>query len=415
MTITAPSENIEVSGYKSFSRDQLKEFTEVQTWLKTIGRSSVGIYTNALKKFCEFSGKDPEELILMRDKETRNPDPNSRTGVRDLILDFRRYLEMENYAPKTINALDGSVRSFFTAVLGTAGMINVKNYRNRDVSTKKDLVPTIEELKRMVDVGNLSEKIRILFIAQTGMRISDALKLKVGDIQRELELGRVPLAISYLPKKDRESIGERITFLASDGVEILKRYLEWRQRKGENLTSESPLFVGRTKRGNKSLTQQKFNKMLKNIAAKAGLDGDNKYGVVRSHSLRKFFITQLTNHGVEDKIINFLTCHKISEVDRVYWSRRIDELRNIYAQRQQYLNPINHRREYDLNKLKDIKAKIRELERRIRYLEKIKTNSGDYDAIIVTSEEKIVELVKLGYDCQPVGTSRWIMRRQICP
>ena len=135
--------------------------------------------------------------------------------------------------------------------------------------------------------------------------------------------------------------------------------------------------------------------------------------VVRSHSLRKFFITQLTNHGVEDKIINFLTCHKISEVDRVYWSRRIDELRNIYAQWQQYLNPINYKREYDLNKLKDIKAKIRELERKIKYLEKIKSNPGSCDAILVTSEEKIVEFAKLGYDCQLVGISRWLMRRQI--
>ena len=115
-------------------------------------------------------------------------------------------------------------------------MINVKNYRNREVAIKKDLVPTLEELRKMVDICNLPEKLRILFIAQAGMRISDALKLKIGDIQRELELGRVPLAISYLPQKDRESIGERITVLASDGVEILKRYLEWRQRKGENVT-----------------------------------------------------------------------------------------------------------------------------------------------------------------------------------
>ena len=60
---------------------------------------------------------------------------------------------------------------------------------------------------------------------------------------------------------------------------------------GEKLTSESPLFVGRTRRGNKPLTQQKFNKMLKDIAAKAGLNGDGKYGIIRAHSLRKFFIT----------------------------------------------------------------------------------------------------------------------------
>ena len=263
----------------------------MQTWLKIIGKSSAGLYLNALKKFCDFSEKNPHELILMRDKETRNSDPNSRTGVRDLILDFRRYLETEKYSPKTINAIDGSVRSFFTAVLGKSGAINVKNYRNREVAIKKDLVPTLEELRKMIDVCSLPEKRRILLIAQTGMRISDALKLKIGDIQRELELGRVPLAISYLPKKDRESIGERITFLASDGVELLKRYLEMRQRKGEDLTPESPLFIGRTRRGNKPLTQQKFNKMLKNITAKAGLNGDGKYGVIRTYSLRKFFIT----------------------------------------------------------------------------------------------------------------------------
>lgn len=186
MTIK-PQGQIEGSSYKVFSKNQLQEFVEVQTWLKTIGKSSVNLYLNALKKFCEFSGKNPGELILLRDKETRNPDPNGRTGVRDLIFDFRTYLEKEEYAPKTINALDGAVRSFFTAVLGKSGMLNVKNYRNREVTTKKDLVPTLEELRKMLDVCNLEEKFRIIFLAQTGMRVSDVLNLKVGDIERELE------------------------------------------------------------------------------------------------------------------------------------------------------------------------------------------------------------------------------------
>jgi len=50
---------------------------------------------NALAKFCEFTGKNPKELILMRDNEIRGPDPNARTQVRNLILDFREYLEKE--------------------------------------------------------------------------------------------------------------------------------------------------------------------------------------------------------------------------------------------------------------------------------------------------------------------------------
>jgi integrase len=213
-------------GNRKLALRKLQEHPEVQTWLRTVSNKSGKLYLKILEKFCEFCEKTPQELILDRDKEIKNPDPNSRTGVRDLILDFRTYLEKEEYAPKTINTFDGAIRGFFTAVLGKSGMINVKNFRNREVTTKKDLVPTLEELKRMLDVCNLEEKFRVIFLAQTGMRVSDVLDLKVGEIERELEQEKVPLAITYLPSKDRENIGERTTFLASNGVTLLKQYLE---------------------------------------------------------------------------------------------------------------------------------------------------------------------------------------------
>jgi hypothetical protein len=93
---------------------------------------------------------------------------------------------------------------------------------------------------------------------------------------------------------------------------------------------------------------------------------------LRTHCLKKFFITQLTNHGVEDKILNFFICHKIPEVDRVYWFRRVEELRKIYAQRQQYLNPINGKKNVcDLKQIEGIQAKIKELEEKIDNLLKI--------------------------------------------
>ena len=145
----------------------------MQTWLRTVSEKSRPLYLSAIRRFCEFSGKTPNELIEQRDAELRNGDHDYRTGIRDLILDFRTYLEKEGYAGKTINALDGAVRGFFTAVLGKGAMINVKNYRNAQVRQKKDLVPTLEELRKILDVSTLEEKFRILFLAQTGMRISD--------------------------------------------------------------------------------------------------------------------------------------------------------------------------------------------------------------------------------------------------
>lgn len=436
MSITAPSEKKENIRYKAFCNAELKRYAEVKTWLKTISPQSGVIYLKALQKFCNWCGKTPHDLIIERDNELRNDDPNSRTIIRDLLLDFRHHLEHTGLAPKTINTYDGAIRGFFTAVLGKRGMINVRNYKNCGITQKKDLIPTLEELKKMIDVMSLEEGFRILFLAQTGMRVSDAISLRIGDVKRELDLGNAPLAIRFIPKKDRELIGERITFLGSDGVVILKQYLTWREKQGEIITEDSPLFVGRTKKKKSkktiSITDQGFNDTIHEAARRAGIgNGDTKYGRIRVHCLRKFFITQMTNHEMEDKIVNFLTCHKISDVDAVYWNRRVDTLRRIYADRQQYLNPINGKRKYfDLRQLKGIIAKIKNLEERIdsmpnndmvkKIISDLLEETGiskkqleEYESRIVNNKEEVIRLSNLGFDCQPIGKEEWLMRKKI--
>lgn len=434
--VSTPNRNKEGSSYKVFSKEQLKEFREVQTWLKTITPQSAHVYIGALKRFCEWCRKDPHELILQRDQELKNDDPISRTGCRDLLFDFRHHLEHVGLAPKTISCSDGAIRSFFTSVLGKRGMINIRNYKDKAVTQKRDLIPTLEELKKMIDAMNLEEAFRILFIAQTGMRVSDAISLKIGDIKRELELGNVPLAIRFIPKKDRELIGERIGFLGSDGVEMLKQYLAWREKQGESITENSPLFVGRTKRkkGKKitSITDQGFNDTVHEAARRAGIGNDNeKYGRIRTHCLRKFFITQMTNHGMEDKIVNFLTSHKLSEVDCVYWNRRVDTLRRIYAERQQYVNPINGKKKhFDLKQLKGIIAKIKDLDERmdklptVEMIQKIVMETLEkqildqnsikaYDSKIACCEKDVIRLSNQGYDCQLLDSGKWLMRKKL--
>ena len=63
--------NKEASGYKPFSSEQLKEFVEVQTWLKNISPGSTKVYLRALWMFCNWCEKSPHELIMQRDKEIR--------------------------------------------------------------------------------------------------------------------------------------------------------------------------------------------------------------------------------------------------------------------------------------------------------------------------------------------------------
>jgi integrase/recombinase XerD len=413
--------NIE-NGYKCFSKKELQNYLEVGSWLNTVSKSSQSYYIRAIELFCNWIGKNPSELINERNQEVKSDNPIDRNNTRDMLIEFRKELEKMEYAPKSINVMDGAIRSFYSANLGKMGMINIRNYSNSKVSTNKDLVPTLEELKKMLDVVDIEEKFRIIFIAQTGMRVSDAVKLKYGDIKRELEQNNNPLAIRFLPTKDREIIGERITFLGSDGIEILKQYLQFRKERGDTIIDDSPLFASRIrKRGkHKAITQQKFNETIKKAGQRIGLvNGDSKYGRIRIHCLRKFFITQLTNHGVEDKIINFLTCHKISDVDSVYWNRRIDSLREIYNERQQYLNPINgDKKHYNLEEIKDIQQKIQDMDNRIptanqlknmikEILEELKPN---HNSIIVNNEDDIIKYSRQGYSCTSIGNNKWLMK-----
>lgn len=207
--------------------------------------------------------------------------------------------------------------------------------------------------------------------------------------------------------------------------------MKWRTQNGEKITADSPLFVGRTKRGIKPITSLRFNQTIKRAVKKAGLNGDNKYGIIRTHGLRKFFIMQLTNHGVGGKIINFFIYHKIPDIDRVYWFRRIEELRKIYVERQQYLNPINGKKPvFDPKQMKNIIDKIKDMDVKIdSFIKKddlkklvkeviskeLETNTtqDQFESKIVKTEKELIESSNQGYECQQIGNNKWLMSRKI--
>ena len=157
-----------------------------------------------------------------------------------------------------------------------------------------------------------------------------------------------------------------------------------------------------------------MNQTVKTAAVKAGIgNGNGKYGRMRIHCLRKFFATQLTNHGIEDRIVDFFLCHKIPEVDRVYWIRRAEELRDIYRVREKYLNPLTGvQTRKDIEEMKRLKERVEKLEKLVGKLQKMQSiGRRKHDAKIVTSEEEIIELAKQGYECQVIGNCKWLMKK----
>lgn len=47
----------------------------------------------------------------------------------------------------------------------------------------------------------------------------------------------------------------------------------------------------------------------------------------------------------------------------------------------------------------------------MRELKETRANSNNHDVKIVTSEAEIIALARLGYDCQPIGFNKWLMKK----
>ena len=119
----------------------------------------------------------------------------------------------------------------------------------------------------------------------------------------------------------------------------------------------------------------------------------------------------MTNHGLQDKVVYLFVGHSISEIARVYWVRRVEELRKIYADSQRHLNPISLKQEYDLLKIEGLQAKIQELESKITKLSSKRETK--LESKIVQSEVELLHYVSEGFDCQVIGTNKWLVKREI--
>ena len=403
-----------------FINVDLLGFHSVQRWLSGKSEGTRGGYLQGLRSYCLFNKMNPDDIINERVAEVMNNDPQKMELSRDRVHTFRSYLETTGISGTTINGRDAAVRSFYSSISG--GMLTgLKNYKNGMVRSHRSLIPTIEEIKDMLEIASVDEQIRVIFQAQTGMRIADVLELKVGDIRRELELGTVPMAIRYIPNKDRANIGPRITFLGTDGVKVLKDYLRWREERGEKITDDSYLITGRTNKGG-PVSYDKVNNTIKRLAKSSGLHETEKDRIT-SHCLRKFFVTSVLSNGMQMIVMDYMIGHAVGSQNQHYFNYNIELLRNEYAKIEKHLNPLGYSRNYNLDDIEDMKAQIRELlekniqlEIRIESLhaEKVKEEESSKPVYReVDNYKDLIELMNDGWEreIEDVGNEHWVVKK----
>jgi site-specific recombinase XerD len=172
----------------------------------------------------------------------------------------------------------------------------------------------IEAMKKILKADNLRDYCLFVLGINSGLRISDLLKLKVGDV---MENGKVKERIVVREKKT----GKTKDFPLGDSAK--KAISEYMKSRGEYPQDEA-LFPSR--KGGTPLTRQHAYRIINDAARAVGITEQ-----IGTHTLRKTFGYHAYQSGVDITRIQKLLNHSAPSVTLAYIGITQEELDDVYV------------------------------------------------------------------------------------
>lgn len=210
------------------------------------------------------------------------------------IIAYLRYLVIErkvstSHQNQAINA----IKFYYERVLG-----GQRKIYSVDRPKKEKILPTVLNEQEVVEiinsVGNLKHKAILITIYSSGLRVSEAVQLKLKDIDSERMQIRVAQGKG---KKDR------YTLLSNKALVVLRQYFKQYKPKAW-------LFEGQY---GEQYSSRSIQAVLKVAVVKANIKKR-----ITVHTLRHSFATHLLENGTDLRYIQSLLGHESSKTTEVY-------------------------------------------------------------------------------------------------
>jgi len=439
-----------------------KEYSTVSRFVSYLEANTTGspktynIYMRAVHRYAEFIGMTPDELIKDRFNDLNNKNVMERRKHEDTAMRFFGLLSKQFARMSSVVQLQ-AVKTFYKANHATLDMKMPKTWTEHH-----DKVPTLDEVKQMVEVSNSTLQRAILLVsAQSGQRAGVICSLRYGMVREILEENKHPASIEITPNlKDR--FGNLINkhrasynfFVGKDSIDAIKNYLRTRENTFGKIQDDDFLFVSEKPfRGQAvPLDQDAVNKLVKRAAIVAKLmkvPQRGKRASIHHHCLRKFWQTTMEQAQVPKPWYESMMGHKVGGNDASYSKPTMDQLKEAYERAEYYLSitptarseqelkksiflaslrkqahlfgidpakiRIEKQRELGLDPTKD--QEIDALENELAQMgEKLQDKpkasaSTNYQATIV-NEEELVPHLEQGWDLlQETNSGKYILRR----
>lgn len=308
---------------------------------RTRSEGTAKIYLWHLKKFCEWAGKKPQELIEERLEDLKSQDEAVRRRHEELVTQYFAHLESaRGLSRNTALTAHAAIRSFYKANYVPLNLETPESW-----TTRQERVPTREEIARMVQAADgPMEAALIAFSAQSGQRVSVITSLRYGMVREALE-SKGPGAIC-VPADLRDARGRLVNkhrqayvfFIGEDAKRLLSEYL---RRRGQ-LSEDELVFVSNRKyKGRPApLDDEAVNRIIRRAALKAGLSRQLVEGL-HHHLFRKFFQTAMEEAGVPSLWYEQMMGHVLPRTQRAYSKPSLEQLREAYSRAERNLRLVD--------------------------------------------------------------------------
>jgi hypothetical protein len=288
------------------------------------------------------STRDPYERRLINFLKMINlsPDAFIRLAKKDSSCVERKiisFISIQNSRARKGEISSGTVSNSLKAIRLLLEMndvsLNWKKIRRVLPRARRyalDRVPTIKEIKEIVEAADLRGKALTLVLASSGAREGAIEYFRVNDyshIEQEEKIVAGRLVV-YNGDPERYT-----TFITSEACRALDKYLNFRREHGEDVKSTSPLFrdkfdpikgqYGHGKKTAKDIVipmtapsvRQYYNRLLFSIGIRNERKRRHEFSV---HGFRKFFKTKAEIGGMKPINVETLMGHSIGISDSYY-------------------------------------------------------------------------------------------------
>jgi integrase/recombinase XerD len=162
-------------------------------------------------------------------------------------------------------------------------------------------------------VLGLRDKAMLETLYASGLRVSELVTLKVGQVSQDMGVVRV------VGKGSKE----RLVPLGEEAIAWIRQYLKEARPDLLGGRAADDLFV--TARGS-AMTRQMFWHLLRRYAAQAGLKRS-----ISPHTLRHAFATHLLNHGADLRVVQLLLGHSDISTTQIYTHVARERLKQLHA------------------------------------------------------------------------------------